>query len=148
MAGSVFLRPAAHHTCSRLGSGRRQRLLVSHGLHIRGVGWHTRPQHHPVAPPTSTNLVLPVSIHPASLSPLVTSSFLTHLPPASSLTTTFTGDETGAMEQERREPCIASITSQLSPRENLALKVLVSHQTPPFSTKSHREMFFSPHLLS
>lgn len=94
-------------------------------------------------PNTSTNLVLSVSINPASLSPFVTSSSLTHLqplpyPPPS------TGNKTGAMKQENGEPCITPIASQLSPQENLGLKVLVSHQTAHSPQKSHSEMLFSP----
>lgn len=34
------------------------------------------------------------------------------------------------MEQEKGEACITPITSQFSPQENLALKVLVSQETP------------------
>lgn len=97
-------------------------------------------------PHASTNLILSVPINPASLSPLVTSSSVTHLQPLPYLPPS-TGDKTGAMEQEKGEPCITPIASQLSPQENFGLKVLVSQQTAPFPPKPTVKCS-SPHLAA
>lgn len=137
MAGSMFLGPAPHQTCSRLGSRHGQRLLVSPHLHIPGAGWHSvmlQPPVSPSSPPhASTNLVLSVPINPASLSPLVTSPFLTH--PTSSLFPTHHLPLVMRQEQWRRrreKGLYHPYHLQFSPQENLALKVLASQETLPY----------------
>lgn len=43
-----------------------------------------------------------------------------------------------------REPCITSITSRFSPLENLALKALVSQQTPPIYPQNPSRQVVGP----